>query len=292
VSGFGIGRLPLGGYQDQGHGPASEAGRAGLFGPGSASWEVNREVTVLFGGARALLMHAAHPLVLAGARQTGFYERNPWKRLERTLHLQFTITFGTEREANEAASRINRVHREIHGVDEVTGLPYDALDPELLLWVHACLIDSSLLFERLTVGRLDDEGRERFHREQMTAAELLGLDRDRIPPTVAALRTYIDRTIASGAIRVTDGARMVGDLIRHPPKEVPWRPVLWQIAWWAFATLPRPLRDQYGIRWNPLRELRLRGSLAGTKLLRPALPERFRLVVPARLALLRLAASA
>jgi uncharacterized protein (DUF2236 family) len=51
------------------------------------SWLVNRETAVLFGGARALLMHAAHPLVLAGARQTGFYERNPWKRMERTLHL-------------------------------------------------------------------------------------------------------------------------------------------------------------------------------------------------------------
>jgi uncharacterized protein (DUF2236 family) len=288
-AGFGIGRRLRPGEGSPG---SSGADRAGLFGPGSASWEVNREVTVLFGGARALLMHAAHPLVLAGARQTGFYERNPWKRLERTLHLQFTITFGTHWEATEAANRINRVHREIHGVDEVTGLPYDALDPDLLLWVHACLIDSSLLFERLTVGRLDGEGRERFHREQMAAAELLGLDRARIPPTVPELRAYIDRTVASGAIRVTDGARRVGELIRHPPREVPWRPVLWQIAWWAFATLPPPLRDQYGVRWNPFRELRLRGSLASTKLLRPALPEKYRLVVPARLAARRLAPSA
>ncbi|HEX9234861.1 MAG TPA: oxygenase MpaB family protein, partial [Actinomycetota bacterium] len=161
----------------------ASASDAGLFGPESASWQVSREVTVLFGGARALLMQAAHPLVLAGARQTGFYERNPWKRLERTLRLQFAITFGSRAEAREAAERINRVHADIHGVDEVTGLAYDALDPELLLWVHACLIDSSLLFERLTVGRLDDEGRNGFHHEQMVGAEMLGLPRDRIPPT-------------------------------------------------------------------------------------------------------------
>jgi uncharacterized protein (DUF2236 family) len=37
-------------------------------------------------------MQAAHPLVLAGARQTGFYERNPWNRMERTLQLTFTLT--------------------------------------------------------------------------------------------------------------------------------------------------------------------------------------------------------
>src|SRR5439155_4553949 len=102
---------------------------AGLFGPGSVSWQVNKETAVLFGGARALLMQAAHPLVLAGARQTGFYERNPWKRLDRTLRLQYAITFGTRREAEEAAERINRLHQDIHGIDEVTGLPYDALDP-------------------------------------------------------------------------------------------------------------------------------------------------------------------
>src|SRR2546426_11077464 len=94
---------------------------AGLFGPGSASWQVNRETSVLFGGARALLMQAAHPLVLAGARQTGFYERNPWKRLDRTLRVTYTMTFGTREEALEAARRVNRVHEDIHGIDEGSG---------------------------------------------------------------------------------------------------------------------------------------------------------------------------
>jgi uncharacterized protein (DUF2236 family) len=261
---------------------------AGLFGPNSASWQVARETTVMFGGARALLMQAAHPLVLAGARQTGFYERDPWKRLERTLRLNYTITFGTSEEAVDAARRINLVHQDVHGIDEVTGLPYDATDPELLLWVHACLIDSFLLFERLTVGRLDDEGRQRFHTEQMVGAELLGLPRSRIPPTVPALRAYIDEVVASGILRVTADTMRVADLIRRPPPGVPWRPVLRQIAWWAFATLPPPLRRAYGVPWHPLREARLRGSLATAKVLRPFLPNRFREIMPARQAASRL----
>ena len=118
-------------------------------------------------------MQAAHPLVIAGARETGFYERNPWKRLQRTLILTYTITFGSKAEAHIAADRINDVHARIKGVDEITGKPYDALDPHLLLWVHACLVDSALLFEELTVGKLDDAGRQRFHEEQMLAAELV-----------------------------------------------------------------------------------------------------------------------
>ena len=255
---------------------------AGYFGPGSASWQVNRETTVLFGGARALLMHAAHPLVIAGARQTGFYERDAWKRLERTLQLQYTITFGTRDEADAAARRVRRVHDIVHGIDEVTGLPYDAHDHELLLWVHACLVDSSLTFERLTVGRLDDAGRERFHREQMTQVELLGLERSRIPPTVAELRAYIDDVVTSGVLRVGPEARTVADLIAYPPPGVPWRPVLRLVARWAFGSLPDPLRSAYGIPWNALREANHRGSLATLKLVRPALPVQVRQIVPAR----------
>ena len=176
----------------------------GFFGSDSVSWRVHREVTVLFGGARALLMQAAHPLVIAGARETGFYQRDPWKRLQRTLMLTYALTFGTRDEALRAAARINAVHRSVHGIDEVTGKPYDAFDPDLLLWVHACLVDSALLFERYTVGRLDDAGRQRFHEEQMAAAELLELPRERIPPTVQELNAYVDQVVASGDLLVTD----------------------------------------------------------------------------------------
>src|SRR5438874_3051232 len=193
-------------------------------------------------------MHAAHPLVLAGARQTGFYERNPWKRMERTLHLTYTMTFGTRRAALEAAERINRVHRDVHGIDAVTGLPYDALDPDLLLWVHACLVDSQLLFEQLTVGLLDPAERERFHQEQMLAAELVRIPREIIPPMVGDLRNYIDAVVASGALQVTDAARGVARLFDEPPRDAQWRPVLKAVSRLAFATSPGGLRDAYGIR--------------------------------------------
>jgi uncharacterized protein (DUF2236 family) len=253
-----------------------------LFGPDSVSWQVNRETVVLFGGARALLMQAAHPLVLAGARQTGFYEHNPWKRLDRTLRLTYTMTFGTMEEALEAVRRINRVHEDIHGIDEVTGLPYDALDPELLLWVHACLVDSQLLFERLTVGRLDEKERQRYHEEQMMGAELLGLPRAHIPPTVEALSAYIDEVSASGILRVSADTMKVANLIRRPPRDVPWRPVLRQVSRWAFGTLPLPIRDLYGVPLGGLGRLQLRGSIATVRLIRPLLPARIREVVPAR----------
>ena len=252
----------------------------GYFGPESVSWQVHREVTVLFGGARAVLMQAAHPLVIAGARETGFYERNPWKRLQRTLILTYAITFGTKAEAHAAAERINDVHARINGVDSVTGKPYDALDPELLLWVHACLVDSALLFEELTVGKLDDAGRQRFHEEQMLVAEMVKVPRSRIPPTVPGLRAYMDDVIARGDLQVTDAARRVAELFEDPPHDAEWRPVLKGVSRLAFATLPPALRDAFGIHVGPGKRAAMAATFAAVRLGRPLLPPKFRFIAP------------
>lgn len=266
----------------------TRGGDPGLFGPESISWQVHGETTVLFGGARALLMHAAHPLLIASARDTGFYRKSPWQRLERTLHLTYAITFGTVDEATKAVERINEVHRSVHGVDELTGRQYDAFDPDLLLWVHACLVDSALLFERLTVGKLNDDGRQRFHEEQMTVAELLGLARERIPPTIRDLRSYIDEMVAGEELRVTDDAREFAALFRDPPRETTWRPLVRRLAWWAFATLPPRLAADYGAPTGLIKTTGLRVSLGAVRLLRPAIPTRFRQILPAREAQQRL----
>ena len=169
----------------------------------------------------------------------------------------------------------------MHGVDEVTGKTYDAFDPDLLLWVHACLVDSALLFERHTVGRLDDAGRQRFHEEQMAAAELLELSRERIPPTVKELREYIEDVVRSGDLMVTEAATDVARMFRKPPPGAEWRPVLRAVAWWAFGTLPDPLRRGYGVRWNPAKEAAMRANLRFVRLLRPVIPPKFRYILPA-----------
>ena len=132
----------------------SMKGDPGYFGPQSMMWKINKEITVLFGGARALLMHAAHPLIAAGARQTSFYQRDPWKRLIRTLSLQNSVTFGTKKEADDSAYRINKLHEVIKGKDPISEGIYDALDHEQLLWVHACLQISSIYFYEKTVKKL------------------------------------------------------------------------------------------------------------------------------------------
>jgi uncharacterized protein (DUF2236 family) len=81
-------------------------------------------------------------------------------------------------------------------------------------------------------------------------------------------------------------------MFRRPPPGAEWRPVLKAVSWWAFGSLPAPLRTQYGVRWSPAHEAAMRANLRVVRLLRPAIPPRYRYILPAHQAARRIATSA
>ena len=261
----------------------------GYFGPKSMMWEVNKEITVLFGGARALLMHAAHPLIAAGARQTSFYQRDPWKRLIRTLSLQNSVTFGTKKEADESAIRINKLHEVIKGKDEVTGGIYDALDQEQLLWVHACLQVSSIYFYEKTVRRLTEVEKNQYHKENMVAAELVLIDRKLMPKTHMELKEWIvKKSREKDYLLKTDVAKDVEEIIKGGPVPLHIKPIWPFIAFTAFQTLPEEFKTLYEVKQSKLKNIVLAFNLKMLKIIRPFLPPFFKLIAPARWAKQRL----
>jgi len=264
----------------------------GYFGPQSMMWKINKEITVLFGGARALLMHAAHPLIAAGARQTSFYQRDPWKRLIRTLSLQNSVTFGTKEEADESAHRINKLHEVINGKDEVSGGVYDALDHEQLLWVHACLQISSIYFYEKTVKKLTDEEKNQYHNENIIAAKMVLVDINKIPKTHESLKNWvIEKSKENDYLLYTDVAKDVKDIIAGGPVPTHIKPVWPFIAFTAFHTLPQEFKDIYGVHTSNFKRLILNFNLYMLKIIRPLLPPFFRLIAPARWANQRLTKS-
>ena len=264
-------------------------GDPGYFGPKSMMWEVNKEITVLFGGARALLMHAAHPLIAAGARQTSFYQRDPWKRLIRTLSLQNSVTFGTKKEADESAIRINKLHEVIKGKDEVTGGIYDALDQEQLLWVHACLQVSSIYFYEKTVRKLTEVEKNQYHKENMVAAELVLIDRKLMPQTHMELKEWIvKKSREKDYLLKTDVAKDVEEIIKGGPVPLHIKPIWPFIAFTAFHTLPEEFKTLYEVKQSKLKNIVLAFNLKMLKIIRPFLPPFFKLIAPARWAKQRL----
>src|SRR5256884_1987414 len=107
------------------------------------------------GGLRALMVQALHPLAIAAVAQHSDYRSDVWGRYARTTNYIVTTVFGTTRQAEALGARVREVHRPIRGVDTVTGRPYAADDPELLLWIHATLVESFLAAYRRFVRPLD-----------------------------------------------------------------------------------------------------------------------------------------
>src|SRR5918996_341671 len=101
-------------------------GTVGYFAPDGMAWRVGRELALLLGGGRALLLQVAHPLVAAGVAAHSDYRRDPWKRLEGTMNAVWAVVFGSRAQADRSAPRVRAVHSRVNG-HTATGVQYSAL---------------------------------------------------------------------------------------------------------------------------------------------------------------------
>ncbi len=218
----------------------------GLFGPRSVAWRLHSDPSMLVGGLRALLVHALHPLAMAGVDQHSDYRTDPWGRLRRTTEYVMTATFGSTAAAEAAGRRVRAVHATVEGIDTVTGSHYAADDPELLGWVHNVLVHSFLTAYRRYGGSLSDAEADRYVAEMVEMAMLVGTDPRHVPHDLDGLRSWLR---AVEGLRVTPAARAGARTILAPPLPVALRPVWAVPAGAAIGLLPRRLRDMYGLGW-------------------------------------------
>jgi uncharacterized protein (DUF2236 family) len=256
-------------------------GAQGLFGPDTMTWRINREGVLLLGGGRALILQVAHPLVAAGVSQHSNYREDPWGRLYRTLDVTTEIVFGSSGQSQAAAERLWNRHGLVKGQSEEdggrfpAGTPYRAHDPELLMWVHATLVDSSLLVYDRYVRRLSRRERERYYDEQKLLGERFGIPLDHQPRTLSDFERLFARTVES-ELAVTDTLRDVTDVVLRPALPLAVRPLgypLFQALNLAtVGMLPPRLREELGLPWGPGRERMLGASHALLRNLLPLVP--------------------
>src|SRR6202167_770881 len=98
-------------------GLASQPGdaRSGFFGPGSVTWQVNRESAVFLGAGRAALLQLAHPWVAAALAQHSNLLHDAVGRFHSTFRVVYTMLFGTRGQATQASKQLYRLHAGIRG---------------------------------------------------------------------------------------------------------------------------------------------------------------------------------
>jgi uncharacterized protein (DUF2236 family) len=243
------------------------AGRdAGLFPADAIVRRVDAEAILLLGGGRALLMQLAHPMVAAGVAEHSGFASDPFTRLRRTLDATFTIVFGTAAQAEQTAAALRAVH------DRVVGPGYQANDPELLMWVHATLVDTALRVHGRFLRPLHPDDAERYYLESMTIAEVLGVPLAEQPPDLGAFRAYVREMV--GSLEVSDTARRLAVAILHPrmPLAPAFEPAMVLARQLTIGLLPEPLRAGYRLSWDRRRQAALALVGAASRQVLPRVP--------------------
>ena len=264
----------------------------GFHGPGTAMWRINREAVLLGAGPAALLLQVAHPLIAAAVAAHSDFQGDPIGRLRRTLDTTMGLVFGDGPTAERAVRRLNGVHATVRGdvIDPQTSRlagheRYRALDPELLLWVQATLVVTSINACRRWVGPVSDSDADELWQEARGVGTRLGIPLRSSPVTWTALTHYWQRMLApDGPIQVTDAARRMAPMLIRPP--VPLAPgwAVDALALPGLALLPPRIRDAYGIPWSPRRGRLAEGICTGVRLWTRVVPVAWRSMPQARAA--------
>src|SRR5256714_492333 len=251
----------------------------GILAVDSVARRINRETFLLLGGTAALLMQVAHPLVAAGVDQHSDFRRSPVRRLLRTVNTTLAIVFGGRATAESALKRIGRSHAPVRG-QAADGRPYRARDPELMLWVQATLVLTSVRWYEAIMGRLSERERDAYWGEGKFFAGELGVPKDLFPATYADLERY-EATMLRTAVVPDRTARAVAHDVVRPYGWVP-EIVYWPTDALSAALLPVPLRDAFGFRFGTSQRMFYRAVILAIRALRPLLPEWITVVPQAR----------
>jgi uncharacterized protein (DUF2236 family) len=222
----------------------------GFFGPASVTWRLHTDLTAPVSGLRSLLLQALHPLAMAGVDQHSEWRDDPAGRFASTSAYVITTTYGDRAAARAAAARVRKIHEWVTGTDPVSGKPYEASDPALLIWVHAALVDSGLVAADRYGLRLSDADKDQYVAEMTAAAELVGVPPASFadggaPASVAELDAYFDAVRPS--LATSRSTADIATYLLNMPDVEPELADVWDVlARAAVASLPGWARSMYG----------------------------------------------
>jgi uncharacterized protein (DUF2236 family) len=256
---------------------------AGLFGPDSATWRIDREAALFLCAGRALLMQIAHPWVAQGVADHSVSLDDPVGRFHRTFSAMFSFVFGTLDQAVEAARGLHRRHEAIQGrLSEAAGpfaagSGYRANHLPALRWVLMTLIDGAMVAHEAVLGPIDPDLRTRYIAESRILGAMFGIPPESLPAEWRMFAEERDRRLASSEIAVTAPARMIAErLVLHPP--LPLVPVAFRAV--TAQLMPEPIRVGFALPFGPVERRRAERALAWIARIYPVLPAAVRYVGP------------
>jgi uncharacterized protein (DUF2236 family) len=251
--------------------------RNGFFGPGSVSWQVNRESAVFLAAGRAALLQLAHPWVASALAHHSSLMHDAVGRFHSTFRVIYTMLFGTRAQAIAASTQLYQRHTGIRG-ELPGGGRYEANEVAALIWVHATLVESAVLAYEFVLPAVLPGEREEYYAESKRMAALFGIPGAALPQNWNDFVVYFGEMVNSPQLSVESTALELSRSVLsgagswvHPPH---WYQAL--TAYWmpprlrAAFSLPFGVPEQRAVDRAAKRLPRLYGYL----------PSRIRFVGP------------
>lgn len=210
-------------------------------------------ITALYaGGANVALQMLGAPGVAYGVMESkvegGRVDKHPIKRGRTTLTYLAVAVLGTDRDRAAYREAVNTAHRQVRSTVE-SPVKYNAFDPELQLWVAACLYFGLVdTWEKLH-GPMEEELAERIYQQMAVLGTTLQMRREMWPATRADFYAYFEGRLAHADIDgpTRDFIRM---LYRMDMMPFWFRPAGKVLEFMNVGFTPPVLRGKLGFRWT------------------------------------------
>ncbi len=235
----------------------------------------------LLAGPANVIMQLSHPAVGYGVLESkvdsGRLTEHPLKRFRTTFTYLAVATMGSDRERDRYRRAVDRAHAAVRSGPE-SPVAYNAFDPELQLWVAACLYKGAEDVTLRVWGPLDDATAEEFYRRSAPLGTTLQVRPEMWPPDRAAFEAYWTDAVAGISID-PPVRRYLYDMatLRFLPRPVSLLNGRFNL-WLTTGFLPPEFRDAMGLEWSPADQRRFDrfiAVLAATRRPVPAALRRF-----------------
>lgn len=216
----------------------------------------------LMAGSANVIMQLARPGVGYGVVEStvdgGRADLHPFKRARTTIGYLAVVALGTDAEKTAFKKAIDTAHRQVRSTPQ-SPVKYNAFDPELQLWVAACLYKGSVDLYRMFYGEMDDDEAECAYQEARIFGTALQVRPEMWPADRAAFDKYwqeqletnihIDDTVRDYLYRIA-AVRMRGVTLPGPFHKLVEEPMLFITT----GFLPQRFRDEMHLSWSPAKQ--------------------------------------
>lgn len=223
----------------------------------SATFEDGVPGIALLAGPANVIMQLGHPAVGYGVKESrvesGRIDRHPIKRARTTFTYLAVATRGSPEQQKAYRNAVTQAHAQVVST-EASPVKYKALDPELQLWVAACLYKGGVDVRRTFVGEMDDETADQHYRDSMVLGTMLQVRPEMWPADRQAFDNYweaqlekihIDDTIREFLYPIAV-ARLNGLQLPAPLQNI--NEALAKLITTGF--LPQRFRDEMKLDWS------------------------------------------